>query len=271
MKVGFLSFSAFPFLSPGPSFLFYFSLFFSHFLYFFPFSVSLPFISHYSDCYAGSSVSPRIAHVSQQKSRNRNVQRRRGQDWYSSFARVISVSVRFREEKVKSKLREERRRDKKVRVNEGGPESTAELWLHSLFFGNHIRHWRCREKTESQLLADHSLVGKLVNSDESKEKQAGGGFPEKMTLELTLIGGNEESTCKGVEMGEKTAYMGATELGPDRRGSSSRGWNWEVGWGQLTKGLQFHRWEFGIYPLEWGLCYVTGLDWYFRKIILGPE
>lgn len=50
-----------------------------------------------------------------------------------------------------------------------------------------------------------------------------------MILELIFIGGNEESTCKGVEMGEKTVYMGVIEFGLDRRGSSSRGWNWEVG------------------------------------------
>ena len=37
-------------------------------------------------------------------------------------------------------------------------------------------------------------MGKLVNSDESKEKQAGGGFPEKIVLELVLRGGNNGSS-----------------------------------------------------------------------------
>lgn len=46
-----------------------------------------------------------------------------------------------------------------------------------------------REKIESQLLTHYSRVGKLVNSDESKEKQAGGGSPKKMTFELASRGG----------------------------------------------------------------------------------
>ena len=53
-------------------------------------------------------------------SRNRKVLSRRGQDGRSSFARAISISVSSERQRVKSRLRKERRGDKKVRVNEGG-------------------------------------------------------------------------------------------------------------------------------------------------------
>lgn len=71
--------------------------------------------------------------------------------------------------------------------------------LTLLCFRKHIRYWRCREErtsTPNTLQAS----GKVSKSDESEEKQAGGGVAEKMTFVFVAYINEEESTCKGVEV-----------------------------------------------------------------------
>lgn len=155
VKAGFLSFSASPFVSPRASF-FFFSISRSPFLtsfIFFPSSISPFYFSVFRWLCWFLCLSPKFAHVLHQMSRNRKVLSRRGQDGCSSFARAISIAVSSERQRVKSRLRKERRGDKKARVNEGGLSEYS--WPLTPFFVLQETHQALemqREKTESQPL-----------------------------------------------------------------------------------------------------------------------
>ena len=97
-------------------------------------------------------------------------------------------------------------------------------------------------------------MGKLVNSDESKEKQAGGGFPEKIVLELVLRGGNNGSSgghLVSLDIGWEEAVAG---VGTERLAEV----NLRKILNAMCRGLEFTLWSRVCYQF-----YIIGLAWYF--------
>ena len=171
-----LSFSAFPLFFLSWSLLFYFLLFFS-FLNHSPFQSLPPFyFSLFWSLYWLLCLTHQTTHVTHQRNRNGKVLSSRGQEWCSSLARLMNISIRFREQRAKSRPRKEGCRDKKLKVNGGRSQDDSVSPVSGTLSGTGDR-----EKRQSQLNT-LELSGKASKKWSEQKKASRSRLPRKYDI-----------------------------------------------------------------------------------------